>query len=102
MKIRKSLASLAVLTAAVTALPPAALVANGAMAKCSPAMMKKCEVDGVLEAVCRLCADEIDALLADRDRALGGHAGLNLLEAPSLEALSATQIDLDRKLSAYS
>lgn len=60
------------------------------------------KVDGVLEAVCRLCADEIDALLTDRDGALGGHAGPNVLEDPSLEALSAVAIDLDRKLSAYS
>lgn len=56
------------------------------------------EVDAVLEAVCRLCADEIDALLADRDQALGQSANINLLDDPSLELLSEVGIDLDQKL----
>ncbi len=60
------------------------------------------EVDGVLEAVCRLCGREIDALLTDRDRALSGCAGPNVLEDPALEALSTVEIDLDGKLGAYS
>ncbi|MDE3175169.1 MAG: hypothetical protein KGM15_03555 [Pseudomonadota bacterium] len=59
------------------------------------------DVDGVIEAVCRLCADEIGALLAQRDRALAAHAGPHPLDDASLELLSAVDIDLDRKLAAY-
>ncbi len=55
-------------------------------------------VDGVIEAICRLCKPEIEALLADRDRALGRGGQADVLGDQSLEMLSEVEIDLDRKL----
>jgi len=56
-------------------------------------------IDAVLEAVIALSHNEIRELLVRRDQALHRHAAPDVLVDSSLEVLSETVIDLDRKSS---
>lgn len=56
-------------------------------------------IDTVLEAVMTLCADDVEALLAERDAALARHHATGVLEDRALEMLSERSIALDDKLA---
>lgn len=55
-------------------------------------------VDTVIESVIQLCQPEIRQVLNERDRALRSYSGPDKLDAPELELLAQTPIDLDAKL----
>lgn len=57
-------------------------------------------IDAVLEGVVALCPDEIRQLLAERDAALASRPGGGVLDDRTLETLSETPIDVDRKLAS--
>ena len=57
-------------------------------------------LDAVIECVVKLCKNEIQSLLAARDRRLFNHGAPGVLQDESLEVLSELSIDLDAKLAA--
>ena len=57
------------------------------------------EIDRMIEAITRLCAEDIDVLLRQRDETLARHPSATVLQDERLEILGEAALDLDEKIS---
>ena len=57
------------------------------------------EMDRMIEAITRLCAQDVDVLLRQRDETLARHPSATVLQDERLEILAEVALDLDEKIS---